>query len=64
MIIKKGSVSMDSERLKIYNRNVIKVKEDINKFIKDIIEDNNNFRPSYALKYKTPIEYRIQSGFP
>lgn len=33
-------------------------------FIKDIIEDNNSFRPSYALKYKTPIEYRIQSGFP
>ena len=36
----------------------------VQEFIKDIIEDNNNFRPSYALKYKTPIEYRIQSGFP
>lgn len=35
----------------------------VQEFIKDIIEDNNNFRPSYALKYKTPIEYRIQSGF-
>ena len=33
-------------------------------FIKDVIKDNNEFRPSYALKYKTPIEYRIQSGFP
>lgn len=36
----------------------------VQEFIKDIIEDNNSFRPSYALKYKTPIEYRIQSGFP
>ena len=32
-------------------------------FIKDIVEDNNNFRPSYALNYKTPVEYRIQLGF-
>ena len=33
-------------------------------FIKDIVEDNNNYRPSYALNYKTPVEYRIQLGFP
>ena len=33
-------------------------------FIKDIIDDNNNYRPSYALNYKTPTEYRIQLGFP
>ena len=32
-------------------------------FIKDVVEDNNNFRPSYALNYKTPIEYKIQLGF-
>lgn len=32
-------------------------------FIKDIIEDNNHFRPSYALNYKTPVEYRIKLGF-
>lgn len=44
MIIKKGSVSMDSERLKIYNRNVIKVKEDINQFIKDIIEGKKDIQ--------------------
>ncbi|MDD6264494.1 MAG: IS3 family transposase [Bacilli bacterium] len=23
----------------------------------------NNERPSYALKYKTPIQYKIESGF-
>ena len=32
-------------------------------FIDDIIWDNNNYRPSYALNYKTPIEYRTQLGF-
>lgn len=32
-------------------------------FIDDIVYDNNYFRPSYALKYKTPIEYRAQLGF-
>ena len=31
--------------------------------IDDIVYDNNNFRPSYALNYKTPIEYRTQLGF-
>lgn len=33
-------------------------------YIKDIIHDHNYFRPSYALQYKTPVEYRIQLGFP
>ena len=28
-----------------------------------IIYDNNYLRPSYALNYKTPIEYRTQLGF-
>lgn len=32
-------------------------------FIKDIVKDNNEYRPSYALNYKTPIEYKIQLGF-
>ena len=31
--------------------------------INAIIEDHNNYRRSYALNYKTPIEYRTQSGF-
>ena len=31
--------------------------------IKDVIKDNNEYRPSYTLKYKTPIEYRTQLGF-
>ena len=35
----------------------------VQEFIDDIIWDNNNYRPSYALNYKTPIEYKIQSGF-
>ena len=35
----------------------------VEEFIKDIVKDNNEYRPSYALKYKTPIEYRTQLGF-
>lgn len=35
----------------------------VEEFIEDIIKDNNEYRPSYALNYKTPIEYRIQLGF-
>ena len=35
----------------------------VQEFIDDIVWDNNNYRPSYALKYKTPIEYRSQLGF-
>ena len=31
--------------------------------VDDIVYDNNYFRPSYTLKYKTPIEYRTQLGF-
>ena len=29
----------------------------VQEFIDDIVYDNNNLRPSYALNYKTPIEY-------
>ncbi len=35
----------------------------VQQFIDDIVYDNNYLRPSYALNYKTPIEYRIQLGF-
>ena len=35
----------------------------VQEFIKEIVEDNNNYRPSYALNYKTPVEYRTQLGF-
>ena len=34
----------------------------IQEFIKDIIKDNNEYRPSYDLNYKTPIKYKIQLG--
>ena len=32
-------------------------------YINAIIYDHNCLRPSYALNYKTPIEYRTQLGF-
>ena len=32
-------------------------------YIDAIIYDHNYLRPSYALNYKTPIEYRTQLGF-
>lgn len=35
----------------------------VQEFIDDIVWDNNNYRPSYALKYKNPVEYRTQLGF-
>lgn len=35
----------------------------VQEFIEDIVRDNNEYRPSYALNYKTPIEYKIQLGF-
>ena len=35
----------------------------VQEFIDDIVYDNNNIRPSYALNYKTPVEYRTQQGF-
>jgi transposase InsO family protein len=36
---------------------------DIPKLIQEYIYYYNNERPSYALKYKTPIQYRLESGF-
>lgn len=35
----------------------------VQEFIEEIVYDNNHFRPSYALNYKTPIEYKTQLGF-
>ena len=35
----------------------------VQEFIDDIVYDNNYLRPSYALNYKTPIEYKTQLGF-
>ena len=35
----------------------------VQEFIDDIVYDNNYYRPSYALNYKTPVEYRTQLGF-
>ena len=35
----------------------------VQEFIDDIVWDNNNYRPSFALQYKNPVEYRTQLGF-
>ena len=35
----------------------------VQEFIDDIVWDNNNYRPSFALKYKTPVDYKNQLGF-
>ena len=37
--------------------------ETVEDYINAIIYDHNYLRPSYALHYKTPIEYRTQLGF-
>ena len=37
--------------------------ENVEEYINAVIEDHNNYRPSYALEYKTPVEYRTQLGF-
>ena len=37
--------------------------ETVEDYINAIIYDHNYLRPSYALNYKTPIEFRILSGF-
>lgn len=41
----------------------IKNYNTVNEFINDIVYDNNNYRPCFALNYKTPIEYKTQLGF-
>ncbi len=37
--------------------------ETVEDYVNAIIYDHNYLRPSYALNYKTPIEYRTQLGF-
>jgi transposase InsO family protein len=37
--------------------------ETVEDYINAVIDDHNNYRPAYALKYKTPVEYRTQLGF-
>ena len=41
----------------------LKKCDDVPKLIEEYIYYYNNERPSYALKYKTPIQYKIESGF-
>ena len=41
----------------------LKHSNDVPNLIKLYIDYYNNERPSYALKYKTPIQYKIESGF-
>ena len=39
------------------------INEDVPNLIKLYIDYYNNERPSYALNYKTPIQYKTESGF-
>ena len=41
----------------------LKHSNDVSNLIKLYIDYYNNERPSYALNYKTPIQYKIESGF-
>lgn len=41
----------------------LKHSNDIPNLIKLYINYYNNERPSYALNYKTPIQFKIESGF-
>lgn len=34
----------------------------VEKFIEDVVKDNNEYRPSYSLNYKSPVEYRTLLG--
>ena len=41
----------------------IRKSNDIPKLIEDYIYYYNNERPSYALNYKTPIQFKIDNGY-
>lgn len=41
----------------------LKKCDNIPKLIKEYVYYFNNIRPSYALKYKTPIQFKLESGF-
>lgn len=43
-----------------FNQNDFETVED---YINAIIYDNNHYRPSFALNYKTPVQYRTELGF-
>ncbi|MCX5775628.1 MAG: integrase core domain-containing protein, partial [Firmicutes bacterium] len=37
--------------------------DDIFKFIDDYVKYYNNERPAYSLKYKNPVQFRLERGF-
>ena len=41
----------------------IKHSNDVPKLIEEYVYYYNSERPSYALNYKTPIQFKIESGF-
>ena len=41
----------------------LKQCDDVTKLIEEYIYYYNNERPSYALKYKTPIQFKIELGY-
>ena len=41
----------------------LKHSKDVPNLIKLYIEYYNNERPSYSLNYKTPIQFKIESGY-
>lgn len=40
-----------------------KIIKPVLEFIDEIVWDNNNYRPSFTLQYKNPVEYKTQLGF-
>ena len=63
------NVGLIFQWIKKYNEKVMRIDFDKNNyntvqdFIDDIVWDNNNYRPSFALQYKNLVEYRTQLGF-
>lgn len=51
----KCEIAVDFKK-KYVNRSVFEM-------IKDYVKYYNNYRPAYALKYKSPVQYRIEQGF-
>lgn len=54
---------MNNMRTPEEKEKILKEYLDVPNLIKLYIEYYNNERPSYALNYKTPIQYKIESGF-
>ena len=65
----KLSIEEETGKIEVLDKKEMYIDFDINnyntvqEFIDEIIYDNNYLRPSYALNYKTPIEYKTQLGF-